>query len=151
MNLRDTDDTELEHRKNKAWAKFGTFKEDLTNKSYPSHHRMRLFSSIVQPTLLRGCATWAMTRKREEKLRRVQGEILRCVAGVRRKTTFEEDGRAILEEWVPWIRRATRQAESVGVSLAMPCWVNEVSRRRFRWVGHVARRYDGQWTKVVLE
>jgi len=151
LNLRNTQDTELEHRINKAWAKFGTFREELTNKSYPLHHRMRLFSSIVQPTLLYGCATWVMTRTREDKIRRVQRKMLRSVVGVRRKTSFGEDGQAVLEEWVPWMRRATRQAEIVRDAFAMPDWVDEVARRRFRWAGHVARRCAGRWNKVVLE
>ena len=33
----------------------------------------------------------------------------------------------------------------------MPCWVEEVRRRKFRWAGHVARREDGRWTKAVLD
>ena len=32
----------------------------------------------------------------------------------------------------------------------VPEWVEETWRRKFRWAGHVARRFDGRWTKEIL-
>ena len=61
------------------------------------------------------------------------------------------DGETALEDWVPWIKRATRDAELAGRAHNVPNWVEEVARRKFRWAGHVARRNDGRWTKLVLQ
>ena len=111
---------------------------------------MKLFASVVQPTLLYGCASWTMTRKRQATIRSLQRKMLRAVVGVRRQR-LKQDGETVLEDWVPWIQRAAGEAEKQRCQHHIPSWVEEISRRKFRWAGHVARRHDGRWTKVMLE
>ena len=57
----------------------------------------------------------------------------------------------MLEDWLTWFRRATHTAETARKEHNIPDWVDEVAVRKFRWAGHVARRDDGRWTKVVME
>ena len=54
-----------------------------------------------------------------------------------------------LEDWVDWMIRCTREAEEIMKMHHIPDWVEEQHRRKFRWAGHVARRYDGRWTRKV--
>ena len=35
LNMQDVHDTEMKHRITRAWAKFSTFKNELTDKRYP--------------------------------------------------------------------------------------------------------------------
>lgn len=47
--FRYSQDVELKHRVGKAWAKFGMFRNELTNKCYDLAKRVEFFKSVVQP------------------------------------------------------------------------------------------------------
>ena len=79
-------ETELQHRINEGWAKFAVFRNELTDKHYELEHRMRLFHSTVQPTMLYGCGCWTMTKAREHQIRTTQRRMLRRVIGTKRWT-----------------------------------------------------------------
>ena len=101
--------------------------------------------------MLYGCVSWTMTKERQNKLRAVQRKMLRIIIGVRRKRTLDITGEAVLEDWVQWIQRSTHEAERIRQFYNIPDWNEEVDRRKFRWAGHVARRKDNRWTKIILE
>jgi len=52
FSFRSSQDVELKNRVDKAWAKFGMFRNELTNKCYDLVKRVELFKSVVQPSLL---------------------------------------------------------------------------------------------------
>ena len=56
LHLQDVHDTEIKHRVSRAWAKFAIYRTQLTDKDYPLTSRLRLFNSIVTPTVLYGCS-----------------------------------------------------------------------------------------------
>ena len=151
LNLTETQDIELKNRVAKAWAKFAIYRDELTNRCYPLAQRLRLFVSCVQPTFLYGCSSWTLTSKRESVINRLQRQMLRSVVGVKRKVVIGTDGEKNLEDWVSWIMRSTRTAVKVSREHGVRNWVEEISRRKFQWAGHVARRTDGRWTKVMLD
>ena len=68
-----------------------------------------------------------------------------------RRVTFKSENEKCLEDWVQWIRRATKIAWNFREKFGIPDWVDEIALRKFRWAGHVARREDGKWTKALLE
>ena len=55
LTLTNVHDAELAHRLKKAWAKFGIFKQELTDRAVPIHLRMKLFHSVMTPPALYGC------------------------------------------------------------------------------------------------
>ena len=63
------EDEEINNRVAKAWAKFGVFREELLDRNVPLHLRIRLFDTVVTPTMLYGCAAWTMTQRRQKMLR----------------------------------------------------------------------------------
>jgi hypothetical protein len=79
LSLISPHDTELKHRLKKAWAKFGLFRGELTDKNVPLHLRLKLFDTILTPTVLYGCSSWVMTGTRETLLRSTQMKMLRAV------------------------------------------------------------------------
>jgi hypothetical protein len=81
LTLTDTHDVELTNRLKKAWGKFGAFKQELTDKAIPLHLRLKLFNSVVTPTVLYGCSSWVMTHARDAKLRSAQLKMLRAIWG----------------------------------------------------------------------
>ena len=74
--------------------------------------------------------SWTLTKRQKQRLRAVQRNMLRRFAAPRR---------APGEDWVSWIRMATRQAEAVACEAGMSVWANDHLRAKWRWAGHVAR------------
>ena len=58
--------------RNRIWAKFYKYKQDLTWKSYHLRHRLRLFDTVATPT--RNCAsgTWTLTKEHERMVQSTQ-------------------------------------------------------------------------------
>ena len=75
---------------------------------------------------------------------------MRTILGRRRLQLRSEEGHDDTETWVDWIQRVTHEAEEQMHRYDVPCWVEEVRRRRFRWAGRVARHEDGRWTRKIL-
>ena len=126
--LGDLHDTELNNRLSKGWAKFAMYRDELTTPSYSLSQRLRFFKSVVQPSVLYGCVSWTLTRKREQTLRTAQRKMLRQIINTKRRFEFTTDGEKILEDWVGWVRRATRVAEKWMAQYRVPDWVHEVRR-----------------------
>ena len=165
LNLCELTDTEINFRIKRAWAKFGMYKKELTDKDYSLFERLRLFHAVVTPTVLYGCCSWPMTGAREQTLRTAQRKMLRSILGHGRKiieqtgdatssNSSEEDDEVddqeVRESWVQWKRRVTGEALDASKKIGLPDWADEQRRRIFRWAGHVARRNDGRWTKQTL-
>ena len=132
LNLRAHHDMELDHLLGRAWAKFGVYRKELTNKNYPLKQRMRLFNAVITPSVLYGCCSWVMTKTRAQRLRTTQRKMLRSILGKGRKSIEMSDQSSTMD--------------SVGV----PDWVEEQQRRKWRWCGHVCRRLDGRWPTKLL-
>ena len=58
LSLTEVHDTELQHRIARAWTKFAVYKDELCNKKYELNHRLRLFDSVITPTILYGSGTY---------------------------------------------------------------------------------------------
>ena len=129
LSLTDVHDTELQHRIARAWTKFAVYKDELCNKKYELNHRLRLFDSVITPTILYGSGTWTMGRDRENTLRGTQRKMLRKVLGSGRRekelseesaSTQETSGDTVsqlsekheVETWAEWIQRVTHQVEA---------------------------------------
>ena len=56
----------------------------------------------------------------------------------------------ILESWVTWKQRTTREVRAIIDKVRVPDWAEEQRRRLWRWAGHTARRFDGRWSKALL-
>ena len=166
---------ELKSRVANGWAKFHKYGKELLDKDYPLKQRIRLFNSVVTPTVLYGSSTWAMTKEREAKLQVAQRRMIRKIVKVGRaggsdgahsretseaSSSSEDEKRSDSEEddgddkeegetWVQWIIRATRVGEQEMRKARVDDWIEEQRRRKWRWAGHTVRRMDGRWSKEV--
>ena len=124
---------ELSNRIKAAWAKFMQYKHELTKKTYSLSDRLRLFESVVSPTVLYGSETWTLTAEMARLLKTTQRRMLRMILGQGRRriertreatnggqSSGESDGDVedaqdheenVLEPWVDWIRRVTHNVE----------------------------------------
>jgi hypothetical protein len=78
-------ETELDNRIKQAWRKFWAHKSELCGKAYRLKDRLRLFNSVVTPSVLYSCGTWTMTTERMRRLRTAQRMMLRKIIGTKRK------------------------------------------------------------------
>ena len=150
LSLRSLHETELKNRMAKGWAKFAIYRDELTNSYYSLRQRMRLFVSVVQPSVLYGCVSWTMTKEREQLLRTTQRKMMRKVVGTKRIVVKDAQGGSTTENYVDWVQRATRKAEEAMDKYGVPDWVGEACKRKFQWAGHVSRRDDGRWSGQIL-
>jgi hypothetical protein len=165
LNLQHVQDTEMQHRMSRAWAKFAVYRKELTDKSYPLKSRLKLFNAVVTPTALYGSGSWTMTHGRENLLKTTQRKMLRKILGSQRRTIKpefsssessegqpdddQEDERT--ESWIDWIKRVTEESETQFVKIGGKDWVEEQRRRKWQWAGHVARRTDARWARLLID
>ena len=92
--------------------------------------KIKLYKSNVRSVLLYAAETWRTNKKIESKLRGFEGRCLR----------------RILRLW--WELRVTNKevARRTGIS----CIVQEVKRRRWRWLGHVLRMNRSRHPFIAL-
>jgi len=74
------------------------YKDELCNNKYELNHRLRLFDSVIMPTILYGSGTWTMDRDRENTLRGTQRKMLRKVLGSGRREKEPSEESASTQE-----------------------------------------------------
>ena len=62
----------------------------------------------------------------------------------------EEGSTELVESWVHWKQRSTREVLGIIGKLQISEWPEQQRLRKWTWAGHVARRHDGRWSKKVL-
>ena len=141
LAFKDTSRVELENRINAAWAAFHKHKQELCCKHYCLKDRCRLFDATVTPTLLYGCATWALTCKMEEALQAHWRRMLRYVFGLHCRST---------ETWVEYVQRSAHDVERMAEKFRLQRWTVECRVRKWRFAGRLARHEDGRWSSQIL-
>ena len=169
---------ELANRIRAGWAKFSQHKQELTNKHYSLNDRLRLFTSVITPTVLYGSECWTMTKIMENALKGTQRKMLRMVLGQGRRhvqygtvhpdssdedvqsntsNTVQpedeppEDPRDNLEPWVEWIKRVTHDVEARIKRLGIRNWIEEARLRKWKWAQslYVGERSERWSTKAL--
>ena len=152
LSLTDVHDAELKHRIRKGWAKFGIYHNELTDKSIPLQLRLKLFNSVVTPSILYGSVSWVMTDAREEELRSTQLKMARAMLGKKRRTVAQADSEAqTVESWVDWVRRVTPEAREAMRTHCVPDWVELQRDKLQRWDGRLQQMECHRWTRRVLD
>jgi hypothetical protein len=147
LRMTDLHDEELKNRIGKAWAKFGVYRNELTDRNITLGHRLRLFDAVITPTILYGCGSWVMTTERRRRIRSTQRRMLRMITSSGRKY-MDEGGR--VEDYIEWVQRATRDVERLMDKYCINDWINLQRQRMWQWAGKVARATDGRWSHEVL-
>ena len=124
---------EVKARIRAAWAKFHSLWPILGKRESSLTKRLRLFDATVTQTVLWCTESWLLTKAEKRWLQSVQNNMLRRIAGPRRRPD---------ETWVEWIKRATRAARSVAKDVPIRFWSEAHLRSKWRWAGHVMRMHE---------
>ena len=152
LSLTEVHDSELKHRIAKAWAKFGVYHGELTNKAIPLELRLKLFHSTVTPSILYGSVSWVMTSAREQTLRTTQMKMLRAILARKRLVTITVDSeKRIVESWVEWVKRVTTEARDAMEIHGIPDWVHLQQDMICQWGGRVQQMEPHRWARRVFD
>lgn len=121
---------ELKARIAAAWAKFHSLWPVLGKRDGNIVKRLRLFDSSVTQTALWCSESWLLTLNEKRLLTSTQNQMLRRIAGPRRRPD---------EEWVEWVKRATRAARAAAKQAGIRFWLETHLRNKWGWAGHVTR------------
>ncbi|CAK9296394.1 unnamed protein product [Gordionus sp. m RMFG-2023] len=115
-----TIEKEIKSKINQGWLKWRSLSGVLFDKRIPHKLKGKIYSSIVQPTILYSSETWPTKESDEGSLQTMKMRMLRMIAGVTRKDKV----------------RSTRILNSLKVvPIQTKLMVN-----RLRWYGHTMRR-----------
>ena len=150
------------------------YQSELTKKHYSLSDRLRLFESVITPTVLYGSETWTLTAEMSRLLRTTQRRMLRMVLGQgrrRRERTSEtqeddhhSDGSGedpvnsqeaeedVLETWVDWIRRVTHSVENSLQRLRIKPWIKQARSRKWKFAAELfSGNGEQKWTQIALK
>ena len=159
-------ETEIENRIQKAWKTFFSHRKQLCSRSFAIRRRLQLFNSTVTAVMLYGSGTWTLKADDLRRLQAEQRKMLRMMLNIPRKVgegvgstddegeeeeeeeeeeqeieaeDVDNDGDTLLEDWVSWVRRATRIAEAELEKAHVTDWVREQRGKYWDLAGRVAR------------
>ena len=95
-----------------------------------------MLQSTVAMSLLWCSETWALTVKQKRHLRAVQRAMLRKMMHI---------GRRPEEDYLTWIRRATKKAEEEAKKSGVKCWLSMHLESKWRWAGSLANMSAERW------
>ena len=150
LTFNDHHTVEIDNRIATAWRKFNAMRDELTNKRYSLHARLRLFNTTITPTVLYGSSSWTTTRLLTTKLQRTQRRMLRLMVGTPRRRSTSIDQDAQLEPWPTYIKRATTIAERQLYNLNIDSWPTTFWRRKWRWAHHIATQHHTRWSRLAI-
>uniref|UniRef100_A0A8R1E941 Reverse transcriptase domain-containing protein n=1 Tax=Caenorhabditis japonica TaxID=281687 RepID=A0A8R1E941_CAEJA len=134
LNHNNELEPELHRRRRAAWAAFNNIKNTTDALSYP-RIRAQIFDSIVLPALTYGSEVWTFTQALSERVRVNHAALERRLVGIslseqRQRNLHREDIRAQSEVRDPLL---------------------VIKKKKLGWAGHIMRRNDGRWTRLVQE
>ena len=113
-----------------ACGKFHQIWPMLRHQGSSLKQRIRLFNAVVGRSLLWGCESWTLSVAEKKKMQAVERNMLRKFAAPRRATG---------EDWITWVRRATRIATERAGRAGVKSWVQQHLCAKWQWAGHIAR------------
>jgi len=108
----------------------------LSSRLLSKNLKIKIYRTIILPTVLYGCETWSLTLREERKLRVFENRVLRRIFGPRRDEVTGE-----------WRRLHNEELNDLHSS---PNIVRVIKSRSMRWAGHVARMGEEMVYRVLL-
>ena len=140
LMLEDPTVNEVQHRVNAGWKMFHALRSMLLRKASSQRKRLRLFDSTVGSCVLWCAQSWSLRSEEVSLLQKTQRTMLRKVVPFARRDD---------EDYVEWIRDATRRAERAGRNAGVRMWSESHYHSKWSWAGRVARQPWNIWHRRV--
>ncbi|PZC71609.1 hypothetical protein B5X24_HaOG212887 [Helicoverpa armigera] len=121
---------EVNRRIQLGWAAFGKLR-NIFSSDIPQCLKTKVYNQCVLPVLTYGTETWPLTIGLISKLKVAQRAMERAIVGV--SLGYRIGNKKI--------RRQTKVTDIA----------HRISKLKWQWAGHIARRADGRWGRKVLE
>ena len=121
---------EVNRRIQLGWAAFGKLRNVFSSK-IPQCLKTKVFNQCVLPVMTYGTETWSLTIGLIRKLKITQRAMERAMLGVSLRDRIRNEE----------LRRRTNVIDIA----------QRISKLKWQWAGHIARRTDKRWGRKVLE
>ncbi|KAG6440870.1 hypothetical protein O3G_MSEX001526 [Manduca sexta] len=121
---------EVNRRIQLGWAAFGKLRNVFSSK-IPQCLKSKVFNSCVLPVITYGTETWPLTVGLIRRLKVTQRAMERAMLGISQRDRIRNEE----------IRRRTKVTDIA----------HRISKLKWQWAGHIARRTDDRWGRKVLE
>ena len=132
--------TEVNHRIQCAWYKFGQLKNTLCNSHISIKLRLKLFDAVVTPTILFGLAVLPLGAASLGKIEAVQRKMLRKIVGWVRIQN---------EPWDVTMRRMKLRVERALVTYPIIWWKTRIAKYLWKSILCVQTAPDTSWIKLA--
>ena len=138
-SLRQRADVELSHRLQAAWSKFHERRSILTDRQISIRRRLKLFDSVVTPTVLFGLPTLALTTRQKEQLDVLQRRMLRLIVGWVRLDD---------EDWNVTMRRMNDRVDRALSLYPVRSWRERLAHLQYNFAGQLGQKPES-WAHRV--
>lgn len=122
---------EIERRIANTWKRYWSLGEVMKNKDISMKNKRTVYNMCIQPCLLYGCQTWALTEDLARKIKICQNGIERSTMGVKRKHRVK----------LTYINSKTKFNNAYTTYRYL----------KWRWAGHMIREKKEKWTRLITE
>ena len=117
--------TEINHRIQVAWYRFGHHKQVLCNRNIGIHLRLKLFDAVITPTILYGLATLPLSSVSLKKIDVVQRKMLRKIVGWVRLPN---------ETWETTMHRMKERVQSALQKYPVMQWRKRIAKYLWKYI-----------------
>lgn len=135
MTNKNEEEVEINRRVMKGSKAVGTLSKLWKSKDLSRAAKVRIYRTVIRPTVLYGCETWVLTKKEELKLDIWERKILRKIFG----------GVKVSEE--QWRKRTNQEVKDM---YRYPIITRSIRAQRARWLGHIERMSEERHAKRAL-
>ena len=128
-DLRKRAMVDIQHRSQIAWMKFNEHRNTLLNRHVSLRLRLKLFDSVITPTILFGLLTCPLTSNQLQKLELVRNRMLRSIVGW---------VPLVDNDWHALMQTMNRKLENAQQIFNVRPWTERLLVGRFRFAAKIA-------------
>jgi len=127
---KDSEDSEIPRRLKLSWDAFKELEYVLRNPEIPMDLKREVYNKLILPVTTYGLETLPITKRSADRLKTTQNIMERAMLGVSRRFQITDE-------------EISKKTEVTDV-------IRYMTKKKWRWAGHVARQNDSRWINKVI-
>ena len=140
-DLRKRAMVDIENRSQIAWMKFNEHRDTLLNRHVSLRLRLKLFDSVIAPTIVFGFMTCPLTSNQLQKLEAVRNRMLRSIVGW---------APLVDNDWHALMHKMIKKLENAQQIFNVRPWTERLLVGRFRFAAKIASAVNS-WASITSE